>query len=442
MARARVRALGLLGLLLMLPLDPARVAAQERASAQRGEPGSELTVFLMTVGQGDQVWEKFGHNAIWIRDEARGSDVAYNYGIFDFSEPGFMGRFLKGDMQYRLEPMPAAVLAAEYRQVNRSVWLQELELTPAQRVRLRDFLEWNAREENKYYAYDYYRDNCSTRVRDALDSALFGGLERALTRIRTATTYRDHSLRLTTADLPLSTGLLLGLGPFTDFLLSAWEESFIPMKLQEHVRAVRVRGVDGRMVPLVRSEHALFEAARPPEAESAPDRTLLYLGIGIALAAGLLVLGMRSGLAASIAFVAVAVLWCLVAGLFGSLLAGLWAFTTHSAAYRNHNLFHLNLVHIALAVLLPLAWRSQKLGRAAAILGAAIAALSLLGLALEAVPSLYQVNGGIIALALPVNLALAVTLALRYRWRWASYSRDKYRARERSPRRAAAAWPG
>ena len=62
--------------------------------------GSELTVYLMTMGPGDEVWEKFGHNALWIHDSLRHTDIAYNWGLFDFSASDFLPRFLKGDMLY------------------------------------------------------------------------------------------------------------------------------------------------------------------------------------------------------------------------------------------------------------------------------------------------------------------------------------------------------
>ena len=54
----------------------------------------------MTMGPGDEVWEKFGHNAIWIHDSLRNTDIAYNWGLFDFSASDFLPRFLKGDMLY------------------------------------------------------------------------------------------------------------------------------------------------------------------------------------------------------------------------------------------------------------------------------------------------------------------------------------------------------
>ena len=119
-------------------------------------------------------------------------------------------------------------------------------------------------------------------------------------------------------------------------------------------------------------------------------------------------------LAAPLARVGLGVLlvgWGLVAGLAGTVLAGLWAFTDHVMAYRNENLFQVNplawllVLPGALALLTPP--RAGRWARAAALLVAGIAAL---GFVLQVLPGLDQVNGPIIALALPVHLGIAVAL--------------------------------
>lgn len=387
---------------------PAGARSQQEPAAaettqEAAEPGSELTVYLMTIGQGDAVWERFGHNAIWMHDAARQTEIAYNYGIFVFG-PGFYSRFLRGDMMYRMEPMDGPASAEAYAASNRSVWLQELNLTPAQRLKLRDFLEWNALPENKFYQYDYFHDNCSTRVRDALDYALDGTLRASAGGRPTGTSFRWHSLRLTAPQLATSTGLLLGLGPFADQPIDAWEESFIPMRLMAHARDVRVPGPDGVPVPLVRSERQLFQATRAPEADRPPQPTIAYLTAGLLIAGAILLLGRVPA-----GFLALGIAWSVAAGFFGVVLAALWAFTSHVATYYNENVFQLNPLSLVVAALLPFARRTPAL-RAAAIVASLIAAVSIFGLVLQALPGFDQVNGGIIALALPPNVALAAAL--------------------------------
>src|SRR6185437_12821667 len=151
------------------PLTRQEGVPRQATRAERLEPGSQFTVYLVTAGQGDAIWEKFGHTAIWIHDSVSGSDVAYNWGIFDFAQPGFIRRFLQGHMIYWMAPFNDPRMIRQYIAANRSLWVQRLHLSPTQRNTLHDFVAWNAREENKYYRYDYYRDNCSTRVRDVFD---------------------------------------------------------------------------------------------------------------------------------------------------------------------------------------------------------------------------------------------------------------------------------
>src|SRR5688500_6742075 len=215
--------------------DRATASGPIRA-ATAAEPGASLSVYLMTMGPGDAVWEKFGHNAIWIRDTTRGLDVAYNWVLFDFDDADFLPRFLKGSMRYWMGGYAGRQTVDAYASYNRSVWAQELELTPAQKLEMLEFVRWNERPENRYYHYDYFRDNCSTRVRDAIERVLNGQLRKSLTPMATHTTYRWHTRRLTQGSLAVYTGMDIVLGPRGDQQLSAWEEAFLPMSLRDYIR--------------------------------------------------------------------------------------------------------------------------------------------------------------------------------------------------------------
>src|SRR5690606_22147750 len=100
-----------------LPMMLAGQASTAAQPAQAYDPdvaGSELTVYVMTMGPGEFVWERFGHNAIWIHDEARQTDVAYNWGLFSFDQEGFILRFLRGQMDYWMEGIDAELMASHY----------------------------------------------------------------------------------------------------------------------------------------------------------------------------------------------------------------------------------------------------------------------------------------------------------------------------------------
>jgi hypothetical protein len=298
---------------------------------------------------------------------------------------------------------------------NRSVWVQELNLPPAARLELRNFLRWNEQPEHRFYHYDYYRDNCSTRVRDALDRVLGGALQAQTEGLPTGTTYRFHTQRLTTNDPPIFTGLLLALGPGVDRPISAWEEMFLPMALREHARRVVLQRPGGSTVPLVASERTLFESTAPQPPDAPPWWLPWYLAMGVILGglAGLLGAAAadhqrrwaRAGLGMC------SILWGLVGGLGGVVLTVLWTFTDHVMAYRNENLLQLNPLLIGLAVLVPPGLAGvHRAARWARRLALLLAGLSLAGFVLQALPELDQVNGPIIALALPIHVGMAMGL--------------------------------
>jgi hypothetical protein len=372
-------------------------------------PGSELTVYLMTMGQGDLVWERYGHNAIGIRDNRTGSDIVYNWGLFSFEEPGFIGRFLRGEMMYWMGGQDAASTLAQYRMLNRTVEVQELNLSPPQRIALRDFIHYNEREENKYYRYDYFLDNCSTRVRDALNGVTGGALKTATDSVMTGTTYRWHALRLMAEDRLTVVGIDIGLGRPTDREISSWEEMFIPMKVRDRVRELRVPDETGQLVPFVLSERVVFQAQRTPE-RTAPPLLVIPLGlIGLALGGGLFLLW-RRGNAATIPVVAgIGV----VLTILGFALLFLRFMTQHVAAYHNTNLFVYNPLWILILAILVPASRVASARRALFVLSTVVAALAAFGVIAPFLPGLRQGSFAVIALAAPAALVAAWILRER-----------------------------
>lgn len=404
------------------PAAPA-VPASGLPSQEAAADGS-LRVFLVTLGPGAEVWERFGHNAIWIHDPAAGTDRAYHYGLFDMSEAGFLTEFLQGRMAYSMGAADASRLIDAYRAVGREATIQELSM-PGPRIRdLQRFLEWNLQPENRVYRYDYFQDNCSTRVRDALDRALGGTLVEILAAEPTGITYRLEALTLTGQDRLLTAGLDLGLGPLADQALTRWELAFIPMRLRDALRDVAVER-DGRAVPLVIDERSLPALGAPDEQIAAPGqavslRTLGMLFLGVLIGGAFALLGRLAAGGARAARLLLSVAgaaWGLLAGLLGVILLALWTLTDHEFAHANENLLQANPLALLLVVLIPLAI-SHRGARSAAVLAAVLAVLSLVGLLLHPLPATPQANLAIIALAAPIHLGVlhAVTTLKRERF--------------------------
>jgi hypothetical protein len=384
-------------LLAMLPAVHAGVA---------DAPGADLEVSLVTYGPGEIYWERFGHDAIELRDRVSGEAVNFNYGIFDFNEKNFLLNFARGRMHYRMDAEPSDDEVSYYVGTGRSVTRQRLALSADQAADLRDNLLWNLRPANAGYNYDYFDDNCTTRVRDALDKVLGGALKEQLVARPGGMTFRQQTDRLMSAQPWLMLLLDLGLGPYADQPLDAWRESFLPGVLQEQVRQVRIATPGAETKALVQSEKLLAPNRLDTPPASPPD---LRLPLGLAgLVLGVLIVLCRRGWPTGYALLGT--LYLVAAGLVGVLLLGLWTLTSHHAAWANANLLLFNPLAF---LLLPTLWRSRR-GFAASRFMDGVIAVQLLAavaaVALHLLPGTVQQNQPWLLFALPCWLALAWSL--------------------------------
>jgi len=400
----------LVSLCLLVLSAAAPLGAQEPPPA----PGANLDVALLTFGPGAEVWERFGHNAILVSDRSSGQALLYNYGIFDFAQENFYLNFARGRMQYRIAVGNPADELPMYVEEGRWIVRQDLNLAPAQRQKLADYLAWNARPENAQYRYDYYTANCSTRVRDAIDMALDGAIRRQIVGQSRGFTYRMDTLRLMRPEPLLMLGMDAGLGPFADRRLSYWDESFVPMEFMRRIREVRVVDESGMSQPLVARETRLAEARIPEPGEFPPDWFWQALASGVGGALLLIALAhARHRAWARIAFAAFSSLSALVLGLAGLTLIALWTLTDHVSAWRNENLALLDPLCLLLLPTWVRAaradWRPSLFARRVAL---AIALLAGLAFFLKVFPAFAQDNRFWIALLLPVHIAWVASVYL------------------------------
>jgi hypothetical protein len=307
-------------------------------------------ISLLTFAPGEIYWQRFGHNALLVR--APGAEpLVYNYGIFDFQQDNFFLNFARGRMLYKLDAAPLDWTLRQYAAEGRWVVEQQLALDGAQAQALADFLAWNALPENADYRYDYFLANCSTKARDAIDRALDGGLRTQLEARPDSGSFRGEVLRLMAPMPALKYAMDLGLGPRVDAPIDQWQEGFIPMRLMNALRAVRVES-DSASRPLVAAERVLIAAAAPEQALPAGSRPM-FLFAGIAWAALLLGLHrLRARRAAAVALVLFAAAQVSLAGLAGLVLLLGWLATDHWGMALNHNLL---LLHPLWWLLLPAA---------------------------------------------------------------------------------------
>jgi len=234
-------AAAVLALLFMSVPARAQVAEwrkmREVASATVAQGQHYPVVELMTMGVGSLIWERHGHIALCIVYEDAGQDGCYNYGVADFQHPLAMAAgFFRGTHSFWVDKIAPDNMLWVYLHFDRTVWVQPLPLDDAQKKQVIDKLDHDILLENRYYAYDHFWDNCTTRVRDIIDNAT----DHALSTMKEPSdgkTYRDlaregfygvgHYVPLIITDIAM--------GRVTDRVPSYWERMFLPDYLREAV---------------------------------------------------------------------------------------------------------------------------------------------------------------------------------------------------------------
>lgn len=356
---------------------------------------------IATMQPGEIFFERFGHNAIIVDDPAHSEPLSYNFGFFNMGEAGFIGRFVKGDMRYYLAQLRWRDDLQHYLDTGRGVSIQWLDLAPAQAETMAAALAENAKPENARYRYEYFTDNCATRIRDAIDRALDGALKPQLVSRSQGNTFRSEAVRLASPAQWMWLGFDVGLGPSSDQPLSRWEDAYVPMRLAASLRDVKLP--DGR--PLIASEETVAPhriAPEPPEFQRAWWRWLLA---GLVIAA-LWSWGVQQKPRTS---AAIALLFWAVAAMLGSVMLAVWLGTEHRFGWANHNLMLLSPLSW---LLLPGGWRLMR-GRASgrvfrvALMAASVCAV--LAPLMHWVIAVPQANAHWIALLLPVHIAFGIT---------------------------------
>jgi hypothetical protein len=299
--------------------------------ATKLSPKAEISVITCGPGQ-EELYTAFGHSAFRVYDPVNEIDWAYNYGVFDFNQPNFYLNFAKGYLYYRLAVQDYQRFEYMYKYFDRYVHEQVLSLTQEQKQKLFDFLEWNALPENQNYRYDYFYDNCATKIPGVLlkvfgDSVQFDG-----SYITT-----DYTIRELT-DLYLKyqpwgdLGIDICLGLPMDKVATPYEYMFLPEYVESGFANATIQGELGR-VQLVKQTRVAYEAQQKTFTKTF-FQPLVVFGFFFLIVAGLSYRDLKRT-KLSVAF---DILLFTVLGLVGVLLLALWVGTDHQAAAKNLNL--------------------------------------------------------------------------------------------------------
>jgi hypothetical protein len=238
----------LTGLILGVLLPSTTTAQPDRRPGDR-RLSDRAQISLVTILPGDPVYTFAGHSALRVRDPATGIDRLYNYGTFNFNDPLFIPKFTYGYLRYALSVTSAPPMLRFYQRQGRPVIEQPLTLSPSQRRAVFDFLKRNARPENRYYQYDFFFDNCSTRIRDVLETTLGPRVDFS-DAPRPERSFRELLDPFVASRPALDLGFDLALGLPADRRPSAREAMFLPTHLMRAFTHATVTA-DGERRPLV-----------------------------------------------------------------------------------------------------------------------------------------------------------------------------------------------
>jgi hypothetical protein len=325
----------------------------EILKAEQLSPTAEFS--LITITPGSELYSCFGHSAILLQDTTNKLFKMYNYGTFDFDDPDFYLNFVRGKLKYRLAVENPGDLIFMAKEENRAAIQQIFNLSVAQKQRLYDFLEKNNLPENRYYKYDFFYDNCSSRVRDALVFACGDSLNFNLKPATEEKSFRGLIDPYLENKRYQDLGMDLGLGVRADKIATPYQYMFLPDYLMNGFAGATVK-VNGKEEKLV----ALQETILP----NVPDNsaTPFYLKPWFAfwlfffVVLGITYYQYKKGLNGR---------WLdaflfLFVGLFGLVILFLWFGTDHGVTVKNYNLIWAMPLHL---VFIPMLLRRKNLKR-------------------------------------------------------------------------------
>lgn len=309
--------------------------------AQQFQLSPKAEISVITIGSGESLNDAFGHNGFRIKDNNLGIDVIYGYGEYDFDAPYFYLKFAQGKLNYLISKHNFGDFYFAYTNANRTIDEQVLNLNLEEKQKLFNFLENNYKPENRRYLYDFFYDNCATRIRDVTVKATHRKIEFNLPENFKLKTFRSLIHEHVGLNTWGSFGIDIALGSIIDREANAYEHMFLPKYIHTSFENATINGSE----KLVKDSSTLFE-----KTETNSALNFLYSPIAIMGLIGFCILfftykdyknNTRSKWLDFIIFG--------LTGLIGVVILLLWFATDHAATAHNYNLlwaFPLNLIVI------------------------------------------------------------------------------------------------
>ena len=307
----------------------------------------DAEISIITIGPGKQLYDSFGHNAIRVSDPSNGKDLAFNYGTFDFNTPNFYIKFGQGKLPYALSVSTYDGFLRNYIAEKRWIKQQKLDLTYGEKIAIFEFLLNNAQPSNREYQYDFFFDNCATRIRDVLAVNLGSKLSYKPEQYAASLySFRELIQQRLHWNSWGSLGIDIALGAVIDRTANPWEHQFLPDYVFESLKSATITR-NNKTSALIKKETTINNPgpmARNSAFLLSPFFVFLVLAIGIVYRT------LRDSEQQKRSRWLDTVLF-FVTGIVGVLLLVLWLATDHTATVSNYNIlwaFPLNLIFCTL----------------------------------------------------------------------------------------------
>ena len=314
----------------------ALLASNVSVNSQTLSKNAELS--LITCSPGSELYSIFGHSAIRLYDSTTNTDLIFNYGVFDFSTPNFYWKFIRGNLQYQLAIQDIDRFLQEYRMEGRSVKEEKFLLTEREKSGMISFLRRNYLPENRYYLYDFFYNNCSTKIWDVLKSQIDSKLEFD-TSVYSPPSFRDllYPYLETVPWARLGIDILLGVP--ADKIASFSQQMYLPDYLSRNMsHTLRSNGVNGQE-KILGPEHVIIE--RNPERSKFNTPAVGPVLAGWLFFLAVLALTLFAGVRGRKWFDGI---FITLLGLLGVVLIFMWTATNHQQMDWNLNILWANPV--------------------------------------------------------------------------------------------------
>ena len=380
----------------------ASLSAQESESAEEDslmsvpEAKDSLQVSLITCSPGTDIYAMYGHTAIRVVNFPTHLDLVFNYGMFNYNADSFVFKFLEGKTDYILGVEPGQGFFQRYGDKGNEVVEQILNLTQEECRIVFDKLMENAAPENRMYRYNWLYNNCTTRARDILESAINGDIE--YTTSQKPLTVRQILHRFTCMNSWIEFGADLILGAEIDTLVSSRIQMFIPSVYENEADSAFIVKAGGMKIPLVADKQTVLESKNELEADTSHSPFICFLIILIAV----IVISIYE-IKRSKTYKWIDVSLSILQGLAGTLVAFLFFLSVHAGVDSN----------VLVILLNPLAFvwiYFYTVRRPKVPAYATLAELLLLVLTLCVIPQ--HIHGAVIPLALILMVRAVVNLVI------------------------------